>query len=974
MRSFFVVLAKHIGFIVRAFLFLVFCSSHYNTLNAQSCQSSLFAKYHSFPGFGYGPYADTIPGGGFILGNVRNYKKALIKTDEEGNFLWAKSYDFVGSAVYTDKGGGKVDKNGNYIIDVNGNALALTDPQGNVITMKSLNIRNPNNVVILSIYVLPDNKKLVFMKDDSFYGGDAYALVCLSPDISTIVWTRYLSGGSLFLTTPNFIDNKLYFGGANGDYGLFICIDAITGAVINQVRYQVGNSGTRVLRIYPYENGYLATAQYNTPLVWPYNHAVLRLDNNLNIIRAYGFSNIFDNQALILLPETDGSYFGCNSGGGVRFNVSAADDILFTRMTVAGFLYAPFALYNYRGGLLSVSNGNWNNVGVGIESSLGLIKTDENGSFPCFASPTPLTRNFVTGAKSNFSLYIRDTSFITLQNETPIVNTLLYNSSSNCNMVNPCSTLELEGQTDICGTGSFTYIGKRNSGCALPLTWELTGGNATKSKLNDSTLTINFSQPGNYRLIGTLGGSCATIADTLIINVSGNSQVLDIGPADSSLCAGNTIYLDAGQGFSSYTWQDGSANATYNVTTPGKYYVTVISVCGNTYSDTITIHPAPPVDVSIGPDRIKCNNDTVRLTAPAGFLNYLWGNNYNINAVTGQSVIVNPTLDTAYHVRVEKTPGCFGYDTVRIKVNYSPPIYLGRDTSFCSNQSVTLNAGAGFNSYKWSNGSIANQVTVNVAGYYSVIGTTVQGCNSYDTLQIITVYQLPVVSLDKNSGLCKDENRVLNAGQYKNYLWQNGSTQSTFTASTTGKYYVQVTDINGCAGSDTTLINVINELPKDFLATTLEICNYGTHPLQPTANYKTYLWNTGSRSTNISVTEGGTYWLRVTDQNNCTGSDTILVTKKQCLTGLYVPTAFTPDGNGKNDNFKALLFGDIESFDFKIFNRYGQVVFATSNQSKGWDGKLSGLQQNAGVFVWTCSYKLKGQPHTLEKGTVVLIR
>lgn len=962
-------------YIQRIFFLTILSVIFFISTKAQNCESNLFGKNFNFDGSGYGPYADTIPGGGFILGCVRNSKKALIKSDVNGNFLWAKSYDFTEATIYSENGSGKVDNNGNYVIDINGTALALINPQGDVLAMKNFQIPNAN-VVIQGIYVLPDNKKLVFLDDQAFYGGDAYALVCLSPDLSNVVWTKYMSGSYLTLFPPSLMDNKLYIGGRGdyGDYGLFICIDALTGNVIRQAKYKVANIGTSLLRIYKTENGYLTTAVYNPPS-GQYKHVVIRLDENLNVVNAYGLSEVFNGgMSLNLLAEEGGGFTGTSSYGGYRFNISPADEITWSRYTLAGYLTAPFEFFRYRGGLVSISHGNWNNVGVGNESSLAIVKTDENGMFPCFLSTITRTKQIVTVDKSPFSLYIRDTSFITLQNVTPIVNTISYRLPVTCTDIKPCNTVVVEGPTAICGLGTQTYIGRRTNGCTLPVNWEITGGTIAKTRLNDSTVRIDYLQTGSYLLIGRLGGGCETLADTLSITVSGNSQVLDIGPSDSLLCLGNTIALNAGTGFLSYVWQDGSTLPTYKVTSPGQYYVRVGSVCGTSYSDTININLAPPVNISIGPDRNKCNNDTIQLNAPSGFLNYTWGNNYNINSLQGQSVIVNPLLDTLYFVKAEKTPGCFGYDSVRVYVRYSSPISFGADTSICANESLTLNAGVFFTNYLWNTGAASNQLTVTMPGVYSIVATAVNGCKSYDTLQLKAVHALPVVSLNKNTGLCKGENRILYAGQHSNYLWNDGSTNASFVANTIGTYYVQVRDLYGCTGSDTSIIIRINELPANFLPSSQEICNYGSNTIQPINDFENYSWSSGSRSKTISVFAAGIYRLQVVDRNGCIGADTIVITQKQCFTGLFVPTAFTPNADGLNDNLKAMLFGDIQSFNFKIINRYGNLVFASNNPAKGWDGTISGLSQDSGVYIWVCVYSLAGKPEKLEKGTFVLMR
>jgi gliding motility-associated-like protein len=87
-----------------------------------------------------------------------------------------------------------------------------------------------------------------------------------------------------------------------------------------------------------------------------------------------------------------------------------------------------------------------------------------------------------------------------------------------------------------------------------------------------------------------------------------------------------------------------------------------------------------------------------------------------------------------------------------------------------------------------------------------------------------------------------------------------------------------------------------------------------------------------------------------------------------------VPTAFTPNRDGKNDSFRAMVFGNTKRFELAVYNRWGQVVFFTTDPSRGWDGKVAGINQETGFFVWTCRYQLEGGKESFEKGTVSLIR
>jgi gliding motility-associated-like protein len=432
------------------------------------------------------------------------------------------------------------------------------------------------------------------------------------------------------------------------------------------------------------------------------------------------------------------------------------------------------------------------------------------------------------------------------------------------------------------------------------------------------------------------------------------------------------MVLHAGNTFHTYQWQDGSTDSVLNVSVPGIYWVNALDFCGNNYTDSIIINPFD-VSINIGPDRIKCNNDTLQLAGPAGFMNYVWSNNYAINTTTGQNVVINPLVDTVYYLIAEKTPGCFAYDTIRIKVNQSSPIYLGEDIGICSGDTVVLNAGTGFDQYQWSNGISTQQTAVFSTGAYSIIGTAPNGCRSYDTLNV-NVWPNPVVALDDNPQLCFGSPRNLQAGNYASYRWQDGSTFNSFIANDIGIYYVTVTDGHQCIGSDTVHITTLLQSPEKFLPADTVVCKYGSLLLQSPNTYDQYKWSNNAATSSINVTSPGLYWLEVMDAGQCTGRDTIIVLQKDCLSGFYIPTAFTPGNNGLNDYFKPIIGGVVEEYQFTIYNRWGQAIFTTKDLNKGWNGTIAGLQQETNVFAWVCSYRLTGQPLKKEQGTVVVIK
>ncbi len=177
------------------------------------------------------------------------------------------------------------------------------------------------------------------------------------------------------------------------------------------------------------------------------------------------------------------------------------------------------------------------------------------------------------------------------------------------------------------------------------------------------------------------------------------------------------------------------------------------------------------------------------------------------------------------------------------------------------------------------------------------------------------------------------------------------------------------------ATSNAIIISVDPSLnPRNFLFGDTAVCRYGKIDLVATGIYGSYLWNTNETTPTLTIRNPGEYWLQVTTNTGCPGRDTVIVTQKDCLRGLYMPTGFTPNNDGKNDLLKPTIGGEVEQYKFTIMNRWGEIVFQTTDLTKGWDGRFKGLVQDGNVYVWTCSYQLAGETLKLAKGTFILIR
>jgi gliding motility-associated-like protein len=118
--------------------------------------------------------------------------------------------------------------------------------------------------------------------------------------------------------------------------------------------------------------------------------------------------------------------------------------------------------------------------------------------------------------------------------------------------------------------------------------------------------------------------------------------------------------------------------------------------------------------------------------------------------------------------------------------------------------------------------------------------------------------------------------------------------------------------------------------------------------------------------------ESTTYTVVMTDENGCTDSDTVMVLVN-FIEGVGVPSAFSPNGDGENDVLFVKGYA-IESIAFTVYNRYGEVVFFTTDQNIGWDGTFQNRNENPGVFTWVLQYEFINGNTGMKKGNTTLIR
>jgi gliding motility-associated-like protein len=502
-----------------------------------------------------------------------------------------------------------------------------------------------------------------------------------------------------------------------------------------------------------------------------------------------------------------------------------------------------------------------------------------------------------------------------------------------------------------CASATFPY----GPPTAVPGYTPSSGTLSPNSQFNDLTAVLDCFLPGTCNTVSVLKkGPACILKDTLVyyLDNSANCGAAATWYYDTSffrpgLVTGDSIQL--------IIQKAGATSVTAHV----EGYCQLF-----TQTNPANIALSGELGLGLPADTLICAEAATTLHVSPGFDTYLWSDNSTADSL---HVSVTGTY------KVTATSQC---GTLQSTVNYviSPVIHLGNDTSICFGDSLLLNAGPGFTSYQWTGGSANQQIYIHAPGTYSVLANN-DGCFTRDTLTLDSVYQLQP-SLDTSTLICEGQSRTLSpsGGPYASYLWSDGSSASSLSVSGVGTYWVKITDVHGCVASDTAQIITIAPPPKNFLTPDTTICQYGDLKLTTSRPFDSYSWSDLTSMSTITIQQPGTYWVTVTDANGCTGTDTVAVTRKECMIGLFVPNAFTPNGNGRNFLFRPLLYGGIKLLEFAVYDRFGQRVFETRTPLSGWDGRIGANEAPAGTYVWYCRYQMQGEPVTLQKGTVLLIR
>ncbi len=418
---------------------------------------------------------------------------------------------------------------------------------------------------------------------------------------------------------------------------------------------------------------------------------------------------------------------------------------------------------------------------------------------------------------------------ITAVGNTPCANTATDNMTLTINAI-PTGLVTIVGTPELCaGQTGVMYSIIPPVQFATSYEWVLLTGATIVAGNNTSNITVDFSLTSQSGTIYVTPSNDCGNGPTGSYDVIVNPAPANPGPISgpTEVCKDTEVLysVEAVTGTTGYVWTvptgatitsgDGTNSILVsfsNTAVSGNISVRISNSCGIGEPSVLAINvsplPAPPVITANGPVSF-CNGGSVVLTASAGYTSYLWS-----NGMVSSSITV--TDAGTYSVVGINNIGCSSLPSneITVIINYpaTPVITASGPLTFCNGGGVTLSATPGFVSYLWSNGETTQSIVVTQAGTYTVTAIDAAGCTSLPSTPVYVTVNAPVAPIITANGpldFCLGGVVVLSApGGYQLYLWSSGETTQTISASVSGNYFVQVTDINGCTSDASNIISV----------------------------------------------------------------------------------------------------------------------------------------------------------------------
>lgn len=538
-----------------------------------------------------------------------------------------------------------------------------------------------------------------------------------------------------------------------------------------------------------------------------------------------------------------------------------------------------------------------------------------------------------------------------------------------------------------CMGGSTGSITASATGGTSPYGYNWGNGVRAQSRTNLSA--------GTYLVTVTDNNSCSATASGTIIQpaagVTANTNTVPVscfggsdGAATVTATGGTTPYT--------YNWGNGNTNTGVGHLTAGSYTTTVTDANGCSTAATAIVTAPTQLAVSQTATNPSCNgyrNGQINLTVSGGTpaYSYNWSDGATVQNIS--------TLGSGnYSVTVTDAHGC---TAVINQITLADPATLTASATTTSLTCVGTNNGSIITTttggvppyaYKWNNGNTNSNLTAITAGTYIVTVTDVHGCTETATAVVGNYpmvdgigFTVPLPCANARGNI---DFTITDGTAPYTFNWNTGATTQDLNNVHPGTYHLSVQDANGCKFDTSFVITNLNTFTVNATGSTTIKMGESVNLTSTSSDSlnTSFVWNYGQ---SLSCTECAnaiakpaqttTYTVVGTDANGCVAQDTVTVNVIEDHT-IFVPNAFTPNGDGVNDVFQ--IFGNlagVHSIDAMVFDRWGEKVFESSETNFQWDGTYKGVLEPPSVFVYLIKVSfLDGREGRTLKGSVTLIR
>lgn len=537
-------------------------------------------------------------------------------------------------------------------------------------------------------------------------------------------------------------------------------------------------------------------------------------------------------------------------------------------------------------------------------------------------------------------------------------------------------------------------------------TWDFDGGTVV-SGTGQGPYVVNWATPSvkNVSLSVNANG-CSVPANVQTVGV-GTPPTVDAGP-DQTVCSGGTIQIGspAITGFT-YSWDDGSnlddstssspffSFPNFNPTPEVITLTTTANQNGCTASDqvVITVSPPDPTTIVANGNTTFCDGDFVELeSTDANLIALFWS-----------------TQETDPIIRVDSsgTFGLIGIDAqgclyvsnaITTTMVSNPVIALapnGIINETCSNYkdgsiTVAVSSGTPSYQYKWSTTPVQTTATASNIGAnpYTVIVSDANNCTATATytVQAAVVFDLTIDSTFDASCYGFSNGRIftspLGGNSPYRYIWSNNKTTRAIGGLTAGVYSVTARDGNNCSTTKSITLSqpaeIITSTGPEIKINFLETATIDLSVL-PSANYN-YIWSPAAtlscvdcEDPDASPVRTTTYTVIVIDQTTGCKDTTKVKVSVDATKNLYIPNAFTPNGDVRNEEWKVFSKG-VKFFEATVYNKWGEKVFQTNDINIGWDGTFKGAPVSLGIYPYQVRVTFLDNEVIDNKGTISILR